>query len=74
MCPRRDDLVVALQPNQRLRLWESIDIGQDTFDASTQRVYDLSGRLVNTNHLAPGIYIIQDLKGDKVKTKKIVIH
>lgn len=53
---------------------ESIDINQDAFDTATQRVYDLTGRLVNTNYLAPGIYIIQDLKGDKAKTKKIVIR
>ena len=53
---------------------ESIDIIQDTYDTSTQRVYDLMGRMVNTDHLAPGIYILQDLKGDQMKTKKIVIH
>lgn len=53
---------------------ESLDISEDNFDASTQRIYDLTGRVVNTNNLAPGIYIIQDINGDKVKTKKIVIR
>lgn len=53
---------------------ETIDVSEDNFDASTQRVFDLTGRMVNTNSLVPGIYIIQDIDGDKVKTKKIVIR
>ena len=53
---------------------ESLDISEDNFDASTQRIYDLTGRVVNTNNLAPGIYIIQAINGDKVKTRKIVIR
>lgn len=53
---------------------ESLDISEDNFDASTQRIYDLTGRVVNTNNLAPGIYIIQDINGEKVKTRKIVIR
>ena len=53
---------------------ESLDISEDNFDVSTQRVFDLTGRVVNTNNLTPGIYIIQGINGDKVKTKKIVIR
>lgn len=70
--------VDALAAVQAAMVWdavnESIDLSDDTFQSSTRRVFDLTGRLVNTNHPAPGIYIIQDIVGDKVKTTKIVIR
>jgi hypothetical protein len=53
---------------------ESTDLTEDPFDASTQRVFDLTGRVVNPNNLSSGIYIIQYIEGDRVKTQKIVIR
>lgn len=70
--------VDALAAVQAAAEWDAVDevtnIIEDSFDPSTQRVYDLTGRMVNPNSLAPGIYIIQAIDGDKVKTKKIVIR
>ena len=70
--------VDALAAVQAAAEWDAIeessDISEDDFEASTQRVYDLTGRVVNTNNLAPGVYIIQEIDGDKVRTKKIVIR
>ena len=53
---------------------ESTDLTEDNFDASTQRIFDLTGRVVNPNKLSSGIYIIQYIEGDRVKTQKIVIR
>lgn len=70
--------VDALAAVQAAAEWDAIeessDISEDDFEASTQRVYDLTGRVVNTNNLAPGVYIIQEIDGNKVRTKKIVIR
>ena len=70
--------VDALAAVQAAAEWDAVsetgNVTEDTFDASTQRVYDLTGQVVNTNNLAPGIYIIQEIDGDKVRTKKIVIR
>jgi subtilisin family serine protease len=53
---------------------ESTDLTEDIFNASTQRIFDLTGRVVKPNNLSSGIYIIQYIDGDRVKTKKIVIR
>jgi serine protease AprX len=52
---------------------ESFDIVPDIHDASIQRVFDLTGRIVTTNKLSSGIYLIQYLQGNQLKAKKIVI-
>lgn len=53
---------------------ESIDLIDDTADASKQRIFDLTGRVVPSKNLSPGIYIIQQIEGNQVKTRKIVIR
>lgn len=53
---------------------ESIDITGDNIDASSQRVFDLTGRIVDINSLSPGIYIIQHIEGNRVKTQKVLIR
>jgi subtilisin family serine protease len=52
---------------------ESFDIVPDIHDASIQRVFDLTGRIVTTDKLSSGIYLIQYLQGNQLKAKKIVV-
>ena len=53
---------------------ESIDMLYSTIDVTPQRVFDLMGRIVTTDHLSPGIYIIQQIEGNQVKTKKVFVR
>ena len=53
---------------------EHFDIEEDLSNTSIRRVFDLTGRVVNTIHLSPGVYIIQRIEGNQVKTQKIVIR
>lgn len=73
-CGRVDALAAVQAAAEWDAVDETVDASEDNFNASTQRVFDLTGRVVNTNNLVPGIYIVQDINGDKVKTKKIVIR
>lgn len=53
---------------------ESISIENNISDENIQRIFDMTGRIVNTDHLAPGIYLIQYLEGHQLKTKKVFIR
>lgn len=70
--------VDALAAVNAASLWdavdESFDIVPDIHDASVQRIFDLTGRIVTSDKLSPGIYLIQYQTGDQLKTKKILIQ
>lgn len=70
--------VDALAAVQAAALWDAVDEYtdsiDDTFDASTQRIFDLTGRVITSKNLSPGIYIIQQIEGNQVKTRKIVVR
>ena len=48
----------------------------DEFQASIQQIFDISGRIVDSDYdkLSPGIYLIQYRQGNQLKTKKILIR
>ena len=46
----------------------------DIADGTSVRIFDLTGRIVTTDKLSPGIYLIQYPKGNQLKTKKIMIQ
>ena len=70
--------VDALAAVNAASLWdavdESFDIVPDVHDASVHRIFDLTGRIVTSDKLSPGIYLIQYQTGDQLKTKKILIQ
>lgn len=57
--------------------WDAVDENyvttDDIQDATIQRVFDLTGRIVTTDYdkLSPGIYLIQYQQGNQIKTKKV---
>lgn len=55
---------------------EIIDSTGDENDASIQRIFDLTGRVVSSepDKLSPGVYLIQYRKDNKIKTKKTFIR
>lgn len=48
----------------------------DEFQASIQQIFDISGRIVDSDYdkLSPDIYLIQYRQGNQLKTKKILIR
>lgn len=68
---RRDYVVKELQT---FAVEEHIDIEEGPSNASIPRVFDATGRIVNTSNLSPGVYIIQRVEGNRVKNQKIVIR
>lgn len=71
---RVDALAAVMAAAEWDAVEEPIDITEDTFDPTTQRIFDLTGRAVNPNNLSPGVYIIQSIKGDRIRTQKTVIR
>lgn len=53
---------------------ESFDTTIDVNDASVQRIFDLKGHIVTSDKLSPGIYLIQYLQGNQLKTRKVIIY
>ena len=51
-----------------------LDPESDVADGTSVRIFDLTGRIVTTDKLSPGIYLIQYPKGNQLKTKKIMIQ
>lgn len=70
--------VDALAAVNAATIWDAVDeftdIYDDPSDASKQRIFDLTGRVVTSKNLSPGIYIIQQIDGTHVKTRKIIIR
>lgn len=83
LTPKKSNLtgfgrVDALAAVQAAAEWDAVDetfhINEDPFEASTQRGFDLTGRIVTTDKLSPGLYLIQSFKGNQVITKKVLIR
>lgn len=58
--------------------WDALDESYNTMndlpDASVQQIFDVAGRIVTSDKLSPGVYLIQYLQGNQLRTKKIVIQ
>lgn len=69
--------VDALAAVNAVSVWgvkeESFIVTPDILDGSIQRVLDLTGRVVNPDKLSPGVYLIQYLQDNRLKTKKVII-
>lgn len=70
--------VDALAAVNAVSVWgvkeESFNTNPDMLDTSIQRVFDLTGRVINTDKLPTGVYLIQYLQGNQLKTKKVFIQ
>ena len=46
----------------------------ETLPGTILQVIDMTGRTVNSDHLAPGVYVLRWINGDRVKTQKIMVR
>jgi len=70
--------VDALAAVTAAAIWDAVDesfnLIDDVQEASIQRIFDLTGRIVSADRLTPGIYLIQYQEGNQLKTKKVIVR